>query len=134
MITARHDPIVPRHRPDPELVARAQRHMMMMEDETRYPGHRHVRQKYEEAFAAIRVALDALREIYPIDRALLPDRVNKELVGALDWTLRAYEGLDSISEEMLGEIMHGVLIGEIDSHRRLDAEGVARYDEEEQPA
>lgn len=128
-LTARHDPIVHRFKPDPEIVARAQRDLMDTEDEAGR-NVRFVRQKWEETFGATRVALAALREIYPSDRQQVSEETRAALGLALDDLTSAWAALDDCSSEMLGATMQRVLAGEIRTHAHLDIVGVDRYDNE----
>lgn len=117
---AQPDPVVHPFVPDRELVARAQREMMARET----PGHRMVRQRWEEALGANRVALAALREIYPSHRTYLTNHGNQQLDRALDRITEAFGLLDDLAPEILGEIMHDVLTGRITTHDELSLRGV----------
>lgn len=109
MHSAEPDPPAHRFVPDPELVARA--HNRMLKYETH--GKRFVRQRWEEAFAATRVALTALREIYPVDHSELGEEEAIQMRLAHDSIMDAYEGLDQMSESMLGGLMNDVLRGRV---------------------
>lgn len=110
-IEANPDPYVARLRPDPELVAIA--HNQMMKEETH--GHRFVRQRYEETLGALRVALHALREIYPSERYTLSDSALAEVGISIRAVEEASLALDRIDSEMLGEPMTLVMQGVIGS-------------------
>lgn len=129
MPEARPDPIVHRFRPEPSLVARAQRYMMQIEDETD-PGVRFVRQRWEEAFAAVRVATEALREIFPSERHRVDERTYRNLGVALGHVTRAWTALDDCSGDLLGDTMQNVLLGYVDDHEELDRMEVPRYADE----
>lgn len=125
MTTARHDPIEPRLVPDVQLLARACNYMLGQEAQA--GGlQRYVRQHYEDAFGAIRVAMDILREIYPRERDAMSDTARNRISRALACLQGAYECLDDVSVDMLGPVMHGVLTGVLTTHEQLDALGVPR--------
>jgi hypothetical protein len=122
---ARYDPPVQRFKPDAELVSRAQRFLMGYEDSTT-SRVRFIRQRWEEALGATRVAMDALREIYPVDADALEPTDQKVLSVALSGVTTAYMALDRLSRVMLGEVMHDVLVGRITTQAELDALGVPK--------
>ena len=107
--TARPDPLVGRFVPDPELVAYA--YNRMRERENRPQAF--LRQRWEEAFAAVRVAVAALRDIYPAERAQLDDHDAAVLAEALDLATCAHTNLDCLSDTMLGWLMVDVLHGRV---------------------
>lgn len=119
------DPIVPKFKPDEELLARAQRHMKAEEGDASARQIR-VRQTWEHALAATRVALDSMREIYPTEIDCLPTDAQVSARDALDAIEEAYASLDAMSEALLGEVMTNVLAGAITSHEALDEMGVPR--------
>lgn len=102
--------------PLPELVERAMENML----DTETPRQRYVRQQWESAFAAARVALDALRDILPLDRDVMTSECLRAMRGALSHVERAYECLDGCSGEMMGEAMLDVLAGRITRHEQLE--------------
>ena len=115
-VVARHDPVARRFGANPELVAIAHNALLDSED----GRMTFVRQRWEEALGATRVAMDALREFYPIDRdALTEDAFNATDV-ALDQIECAYASLDSMSDELLGETLTAVLQGLITDRAELE--------------
>lgn len=106
---AQPDLPVARFVPDPELVARA--HNLMLESEDH--GHRYLRQRWEEAFAATRVALDVFREVVPSEAFQLDEENRADAERALDALTIAYAALDRMSEGILGWPMIGVLRGSV---------------------
>lgn len=124
---ARHDVTVERFKPDNELVVRAHNAMLAEEDELPQ-GHsrRFVRQQWEAALGATRVLLDSLREIFPLEQDAMTERERMGLDGALGHAEGIYLTLDGLSAEILGDTMHGVLIGTITTHEQLDEMDVPR--------
>lgn len=103
--------------PDPELVALAHNAMLAGEDH----GHRLLRQRWEETYAAVRVGLEALREIYPAERYQLDHLfLAGSAEAALDGLTRAYAALDDMSEGMLGRLMTGVIRGTITTREQFE--------------
>lgn len=115
--TAKPDLPVRRFVPDPTLVARAHNLMLECEDER----HRFLRQRWEEAYAATRVALAALREIYPAEADQCEDDDLCSLAAASHGLDIAYTNLDRLSEGILGWQMVGVLRGAIATHDEFAA-------------
>jgi hypothetical protein len=116
MPTARPDPPQPRFIPDPELVARAHNFMLDGEpDQVRF-----VRQRWEDAFGALRVSIDSLRDIHPTECHQLSEADRTGMHHALDLLTRAYTELDDMGERLLGWPMIGVLHGQVSSHAELD--------------
>lgn len=103
------DQLVPRFRPDPDLVARAQR--LMMDEETH--AERFLRQRWEHALGSARVALDSLREIWPSEQASLAEGDRSEMDASLRLAEDLVLTLDRLSETMLGPTMVQVLMGEV---------------------
>lgn len=118
MNEARHDPVVRRFAPDRELVARAQR--AMMADEDNDPVQRYIRQQWEAAFGATRVALDALRSIWPTERLSLSKDDSASLSHAIEDIEAAYTHLDDLTKGMVGEVVADVHRGLILTHHDLD--------------
>lgn len=116
MQSAEPDPHAFRLTPDPELVARAHNAMLRAETQPK----RFVRQRWEETFAATRVALTALREIYPVDHSELGDDDASHARIAIDSLTDAYEALDQMSEGMLGPLMDDVMRGRVADHELFD--------------
>ena len=110
------DPVAHRFAPDRELLARAHNLMLSQESES----HRFLRQRWEEGFAAVRVALDALREIYPSEREQLEKKDIGRIEAALDALTYAYTHLDDLTATMLGWPMTEVLRGHMTSHEEFD--------------
>lgn len=117
-----YDPVAQRFIPDRELVARVQRHMLANESEP----ERFVRQQWEAAFGATRVALDALRAIYPLERDAMDDETRLALDEALVAVESAYVHLDDCAENILGALILAVLRGRVTTHESLDSQGVPR--------
>lgn len=117
---ARHDPPAPRYVPDPDLVSRAQRHMLDVESE----AERYLRQHVEDAFGATRVAMCCLRDVVPFDLDLLDDSDAEFLAVSLRHVESAYMHLDALSPVLLGRAMDDVLTGRITTHGELDDLGV----------
>lgn len=113
---AQPDPIVQRFIPDAELVARAQR--ALMEDES--PRERFVRQRWEHALGAARVAMDELREIWPSCADVLPGDGGIELRAAHSTAEELVRILDELDEKVLGSAVCGVLNGAFTTHEELD--------------
>jgi cytochrome c-type biogenesis protein CcmH/NrfF len=109
--------------PDPELVTRAYNHMRAAE-EMLGGNHHFVRQRWEDAFGAVRVAMDLLREIYPRERDTMNERTATDISMALTCLQGAFERLDQCSADMLGDLMHDVLTGRIVTHEQLSARNV----------
>lgn len=108
---ATHDPIVRKFAPDPTLVHRA--HNMLLDEEREDPARAFVRQQWDAAFGATRVAMDALREIWPSEAAQITDGTGRFLVDALNGLEEAYHALDSVAEEMVGDLMVAVQRGRV---------------------
>lgn len=114
---ARPDPVVGRFQPDPHLVARAQRHMMEQESD----AHRFMRQQWEAALGASRVAMDSLRAIWPSEAHLLDSGDAADLELALHSAEAVVAGLDAIEVAVLGGAVTAVLRGEVVTQAALDA-------------
>ncbi len=112
---ARPDPIAERFRPDQDLVARAQAHMLDTETE----AQRYRRQQWEHALGAARVAMDSLRAIWPSERLALggsADELSRACEAAEDLVI----SLDALSPTMLGDAVIAVLLGEVTSVEALE--------------
>jgi hypothetical protein len=72
-----------------------------------------VRQRWEETFAAVSVALGALRDIYPREHDLLLQGTWADMAVCLRNVERTYELLEGMREEMLGEALVEVLEGNV---------------------
>lgn len=114
---ARPDPVVGRFRPPSGLLAQAQRHMMEQESD----AERYLRQQWEAALGASRVAMDSLRAIWPADRRLLNDDDAFRLETALGHAESLVAGLDELDEAILGEVVAAVLAGRVTTQKSLDA-------------
>jgi hypothetical protein len=123
---AQHDPIAHRFVPDPTLVHRA--HNLLLEQEEGRPTQRYLRQQWDAAFGAVRVAMDALRDIWPLEARQLGEPAQLFLHQALDDVENAYHSLDSIAEVMVGDLMVAIQNGEICTHEEFDA-WIADHDE-----
>lgn len=118
MTDANHDPYAERFRPDPELLAIA--HNQMLKEEM--APHRFVRQRWEEALGALRVALPTVREVFPSEGSAMPPGMLECLRSAERHLEEAFIELDSLAEEMLGEAMTRVLDGTlttVDDYQRF---------------
>lgn len=120
------DPLEPRFVPDPELEARAQRHMMAMEREWESPTTRRARQQWSHAMAASRVALAALRDIWPESQRSISADAHDDLSRALDYATELFAALDRVAPAFEGQVVIGVASGDIRTHEELDAMGVER--------
>lgn len=114
---ARYDPIVQRHVPAPGLVHRA--FNMLLDRETEQ--ERLVRQHWDAAFGAVKVAMDSLREVWPVDAADVGGNVSSALSEALRLTEDAYAALDGIALEMVGPLLVLVHRGHIKTEEQFDA-------------
>jgi hypothetical protein len=119
-VPARHDPSAPRPRANPDLISRAQRHML----DTETPRMRYLRQHCEDALGALRVTMDCLREVCPLDLDVLTTGHGELLISALDFVEGAYVKLDELSPVLLGVVMDDVQAGRISTHEQLDQMGV----------
>jgi hypothetical protein len=99
---------------------------MIAGEEAAGGSQRFVRQRYEDAFGAVRVALGLLREIYPCYREAVGPRARESIRLALRCLEETYVNLDDASIVILGSVAHKVLTGEIDSHAQLDQLDVPR--------
>lgn len=93
----------------------------MLADEAELPPSRaFIRQRWDEAFAGVTVALAALREIYPFERdGMVPD--NASLIEeALAHVERVYELLDDCAEDMTSELVQNVQTGVIRNQEQFD--------------
>lgn len=113
---AKPDLPVARFVPDPELVAEA--HNTMLANESR--GHRLLRQRWEETYAAVRVGLEALREVYPSECYQLDHHLAACAEEALDNLTRAFVALDDMSDAMLGVLMTAVIRGMVTTREEYD--------------
>lgn len=117
-MSARHDPVARRFVPNPILVNMA--HNALLELEDHEPGRAFVRQQWEAAYGAIRVAIDALREIWPLERHNLTVEDQEHVRRALDDLVEAYIDLDEMAEGLVGWVMVAVLHGTIKTEEELN--------------
>lgn len=110
------DPIASRFVPDQALVNRAHNRMLQAEG----PLAKFVRQQWDVAFGATRVALDSLREIWPTDTRDLDQDTRVFLMEALQHLEDAYHCLDSVAEAMVGQLVVDVQMGRITSQQDFD--------------
>lgn len=116
---AQPDDIVHAYRPDRELLARVTNEMLARESHE----HKFMRQRWEHALGASRVALDALREIWPAYRHRLSDQEGREVKSALEHAEALLLRLNDLDAVMLGEDVIGVLRGEITTVSDLEDYG-----------
>jgi len=115
-MTFEPDPLVRPFKPDDELLARAL--SRMMREETM--AHRFLRQRYEHASCALRVALDSLRDIYPTATGALPEESCNAIGYAMSLAEGAYVELDRIAEAIFGATVVGIMRGTITTEEELD--------------
>lgn len=104
----------PQQRPEPDREIMARAHNLMMASET--PQQRYVRQQWECAMGASRVALDAWRRIWPVEASDSLSEGGCEKAKTAEGALEvAYVSLDKLSDEMEGlrhEVETGVVSDE----------------------
>jgi hypothetical protein len=99
--------------PNEEIARRA--HALMLAGESKI--EKYVRQQWEVSMAAVRVAMDALRKLYPQEMPSLrnmgepADDAGYEIEFALNHIEQAFGHLDAASKPMLGELMHRATLG-----------------------
>lgn len=113
-----------RPEPDREIMARAHNYLIATET----PQQRYVRQQWECAMAATKVALDAWRRIWPIEAAdSLSENGQVHARAASNELEEAYFSLDSLAEEMEGvrhEANRGAItIEDIDDMEQIEEPG-----------
>ena len=111
MIEAIPDPPSPPYRPDPDRLAEAHNRLMHWERDGHRQHLRHVRQRWEEALGASRVALAAVRDLYPMELEVLSDKGGSRIARAHRSLQEAVIELDLMSRELLGDEMVDVLVG-----------------------
>jgi hypothetical protein len=114
---ARYDPPRNRFIPDRELVARV--HNALLESESQRQAF--IRQHWETACAGVRVALDALREIYPTDNDAMSGYVEHAIGETVNHLTDALIELTNMSADMLGGVMFDVQRGVITTIEDLEA-------------
>ncbi len=115
-----YDPVIPKFVPDPELMARCQREQMAQEKESWSQGQRYVRQQYETAFAATRVAFDAVRAIWPIEADSLHEDAHARMQHVLTTLTDTYRMLDEMAVDFYSMPLLRVQRGFITTHEELD--------------
>lgn len=111
---------IPQNRPEPDKELMARAHNLMLATET--PQQRYVRQQWECAMAASRVALDAWRRVWPLEAADSLTEDGQDRARDVESALAAaYFRLDSLSEELDG-LRHEVQTGGITSHDLAEME------------
>lgn len=95
-------PVSRRPEPPKEILVRAQRHMLDHETDLQA----YVRQHWETAFSALRVAMDAWRTIVPLELDSFTAQGRDEAERAIGKIISAYMALDLLSEEVLGPVMY----------------------------
>jgi hypothetical protein len=115
----------PAHRPEPNEEIARRAHALMLAGES--VMEKYLRQQWEVATAAVRVAMDALRKLYPEEMPSLRgmgdpgDDAAHEVEFALNHIEQAFVHLDGASEPMLGELMHRATLG-LASKEEVDIE------------
>jgi hypothetical protein len=104
-----YDPVVQRPEPDRDILARAHGYMLR----TQTPMQAYLRQQWEAAISAVRVALDAWRKIWPIEGAEFEAEERLLMTRALDNIEDAYSVLDRLSGKMLGWPMDMAQLGHL---------------------
>jgi hypothetical protein len=104
-----YDPVVQRPEPDRDILARA--HVYMIRTQT--PMQAYLRQQWETAISAIRVALDAWRRVWPIEGMEFESGDRVLATRALTNIEGAYNLLDHLSRTMLGDAMDAAQRGEM---------------------
>ena len=105
-----HDPPLSR-RPEParEIMVRAHRHML----QTETPQECWLRQGWETTISAVRVALDAWRELWPVDGAQMERDVAAHAAVISTELENLYHRLDGLSRNMLGDVMQDAQMGHL---------------------
>lgn len=103
------DAPIQRPEPDREVVARAFNDRLS----TEAPIEKYVRQQWETAVAATRVAMDAWRDVWPKEVAdLTADEELRAIAQEVAQELeQAFHGLDKLSELMLGTTLYEAQLG-----------------------
>lgn len=105
-----YDPIVQRPEPEREVLVRA--HAYMRRTET--PMEQYLRQQWQAAMSATRVALDAWRSVWPIEVEGNLDDDEQKTAGYIMAALeQSYQRLDSLSRRMLGDVMYSAQLGQM---------------------
>jgi hypothetical protein len=104
-----HDPVRSRPQPDREILVRAHAHMLR----TQTPMQAYLRQQWEAAISAIRVALDAWRTLWPVEGMEFEPDERALMIRAAVNIEAAYNLLDSLSGTMLGVVMDAAGRGEL---------------------
>jgi hypothetical protein len=120
------DPVIPKFVPDPELAARAQRDQMAEEAEQWSPPQRYVRQQYEHAFAAVRVALDAARRIFPSELQSTPESARQHMEDLTDLLTSCHMLCDAMADSFYTGSVLKVQRGFAVTHEDLDELDVPR--------
>jgi hypothetical protein len=104
-----HDPVRSRPQPDREILVRAHAHMLR----TQTPMQAYLRQQWEAAISAIRVALDAWRTLWPVEGMEFEPDERALMIRVAVNIEAAYNLLDHLSGTMLGVVMDSAQRGEL---------------------
>lgn len=97
-------------------------HALRLQRET--PMERYLRQQWEVATASTRVALDALRRMWPLEAAHLHEiDAAYEIDAALVHATKLAEHLALAAKEIVGELMYAAEMGRLTAAQLEDAEG-----------
>lgn len=107
-----------RPRPDRDIIERA----LAVTNRTHTQMERYVREEWEAALGATRVALDAVRRLWPLEQDALTERDFGCLEGVAGDLGRAYAQLDGMSEDMLGKLLNDACAGRLDAAEILAVE------------
>lgn len=102
--------------PDSDLARRAHDLQRMGETEM----HRHLREEWEAAIGGARVAMDALRTIWPVDADHLPPYCSDAIAQAHKYAETLYATLDTIAPSMAGDLMYSVLTFNPDAAQEIE--------------
>ncbi len=116
-------PDVRRPAPDQEIIERALKVTNHEQDQMQ----RYLREEWEAALGATRVALDVVRRLWPLEQYHFDDEEFDALEGLASDFGRAYATLEGMSAEMLGDLLNDACNGTLGEARLLEAEEEARH-------
>lgn len=103
-----YDATIDRPQVDPEILSRARDGRLAEET----PMERYLRQQWEVATAAARVALDALRRMWPLEAAHLQESDGAyEIEAALVHATKLSEHLALAAKDVIGDLMYEAEMG-----------------------
>jgi hypothetical protein len=106
-----YDQLAQRPEPDRSIARRA--YALMLTNESEMDAY--LRQQWEVAMGAVRVAMDALRRLYPQEmtnlRLMSGGDAGHDIEYALNHIEQAFGHLDAVGKPMLGELMHRATLG-----------------------